>query len=175
MDQPVNSVCEEEVFREIYEKQSTSLRNFFYYSFGDFEKANDYVQEAFVKLWNNCSNIIFSKARSYLFTVAKRLFLDSKQREQVALKFRERQRLDLTSESPDFVFEEQEFKVRLEGAISALPDRQREIFLLNRIDGMPYKEIAEVMEVSIKTVEKHMATALRMLKSNVEELLTHKI
>ena len=66
--------------------------------------------------------------------------------------------------------EEQEFKNQLEKAIEALPENQREVFLMNRIDKMKYREIAEALGISQKAVEKRMHKALLELRK-----LTKKI
>jgi RNA polymerase sigma factor (sigma-70 family) len=60
--------------------------------------------------------------------------------------------------------EEQEFKQQLEKAISDLPEGQREVFLLNRIDKKTYREIAEMLGVSVKAIEKRMHKALKALR-----------
>ena len=66
--------------------------------------------------------------------------------------------------------EEDEFKTRLEQAISELVPTQREVFLMNRIDKKKYSEIAEELEISVKAVEKRMGKALKILRSKIKEL-----
>ena len=66
--------------------------------------------------------------------------------------------------------EEDEFKTRLEAAIGELPETQREVFLMNRIDKMTYNEIAEALGVSVKAIEKRMGKALKTLRSKIKEL-----
>ncbi len=73
-------------------------------------------------------------------------------------------------ETPEFKMEEEEFKVRLEAAIADLPETQREVFLMNRIDKMTYNEIAEALGVSVKAIEKRMGKALKTLRSKIKEL-----
>lgn len=70
---------------------------------------------------------------------------------------------------------EDEFKDKLEMAISNLSEKQREVFLMNRIDKMTFGEIALELEISVKAVEKRMGIALRTLKEDVEELRLFKI
>ena len=70
---------------------------------------------------------------------------------------------------------EDEFKDKLEMAISNLSEKQREVFLMNRIDKMTFGEIALEFEISVKAVEKRMGIALRTLKEDVEELRLFKI
>jgi RNA polymerase sigma-70 factor (ECF subfamily) len=57
--------------------------------------------------------------------------------------------LDRTNQSPEYILEEEEFKIKLQAAI-ALSEAQREVFLMNRIDGKKYREIAELLDISQK-------------------------
>ena len=82
----VKSVCESKVFEELYANHSRTLYNFVYYKCGNQDQAEDLVQEAFIKMWNNCAKIIFEKAKSFLYTVANNLFLNEVAHKKVVLK-----------------------------------------------------------------------------------------
>jgi DNA-directed RNA polymerase specialized sigma24 family protein len=69
------SVCEEENFNTLYRDFSKQLRNFLYYKVGDIDRAEDMVQDAMVKLWENCAEIAFEKAKSFLYTVCNNLLI----------------------------------------------------------------------------------------------------
>lgn len=170
MEKEILSVCKEKTFQKIYEEQVLPLRNFLYYKIGNSEKASDFAQEAFTKLWINCAKVYFDKAKSYLFTTANRIFLDDYDHQKVVLKFEKR--VDLNSGqmdyNPEYMYREAEFKNELEGMISNLPEKQRVAFLMSRIDKMPYAEIAMTLDVSIKTVEKHISNALKSLKNSLD-------
>jgi RNA polymerase sigma-70 factor (ECF subfamily) len=99
-----------------------------------------------------------------LFTVANNLFLNQAKHQKVVLKFEQRGHTQRTDEDPAFLLEEQEFKTRLEKAINDLPEGQREVFLMNRLDKMKYREIAEALNISVKAVEKRMHKALLALR-----------
>ncbi len=169
------SVCEEKNYQSLYEEHGQPLRNFLYYKCGDLGRAEDLAQEAFVKMWQKCKDVIFEKAKSYLFTVANRLFLNHIEHQKVVLKFEKKGHTDRNNQSPEFIMEEDEFKSKLEQAISDLSEAQREAFLMNRIDKMSYQEIADALGISVKAVEKRIHNALKTLKSKVEELDQHKI
>lgn len=158
------SVCEEKVFHEIFVEQATGLRNFIYYKCGDLKRAEDIVQDSFVKLWQNCAKVIYDKVRSYLYTIAMNQFRNEIEHNKVVLKFQSRQTERHVSETPQHILEQEEFKERLEAAISALPESQRVVFLMNRIDKKKYREIAEELGVSVKTIEKRMHQALGQLR-----------
>lgn len=163
------SVCEEHVYDELYKTHAESLRNHLYFKFGDLNQAEDIVQEAFIKLWAKCSTIVYEKAAGFLYTVAKNLFIDSIRTKKVALKF-EKNNVPLQKdvEDPYFHLRTKEFKEKIETAISALPEKQREAFLLNRIEKLTYKEIAIKLEISQTAVEKRIANALVKLKEITE-------
>ena len=72
----MSNVCEDQVYSAIFRTTSKTLFNYIYYKFGNEEKANDAVQEAFVKLWENCSKVTPEKAKSYLYTVANSMYLN---------------------------------------------------------------------------------------------------
>jgi len=166
---PEQNLCNDKIFNGFYQKHSRDLYNFMYYKSGDGDQAMDYVQEAFVKVFENCSKVDFSKAKSYLFTTANNLFLNVVKHQKVKLAYAKQQPAEvMTSEDPQFVLQEKEFMGQLEDAISELTEAQREVFLLNRIDGKKYREIAEMLAISEKAVEKRMMGALKKLRARLD-------
>ena len=162
-----DNVCEEEVYTSLFMANSKTVFNYIYYKFGNEEKAYDAVQEAFIKLWENCAKVSPDKAKSYVYTVANNLYLNVIKAEKVRLKYADKT-LKTTNESPEFILEENEFKEKLDGALDRLPDNQRTTFLLNRIDGKKYAEIAEMQGVSVKAIEKRMHLALKALRKQID-------
>lgn len=165
---PNQDLCKENVFLAFYRKHSRDLYNFMYYKCGNEDTASDLIQEAFIKVFENCSKIEFLKAKSYLFTTANNLFLNSAKHEKVKLRYNKNNPADdQDHENPDFLLQEKEFMQQLEKAIENLTEGQREVFLLNRIDGKKYREIAEMLNISEKAVEKRMMGALKSLRENI--------
>ncbi len=162
-----DNVCEEQVFGTIFKANSKTVFNYIYYKFGNQEKAYDAVQEAFMKLWENCAKVSPEKAKSYVYTVANNLYLNVIKAEKVRLKYADKT-LKTTHESPEFLMEENEFKEKLDRALNSLPENQRITFLLNRIDGKKYAEIAEMEGVSVKAIEKRMHLALKTLRGQID-------
>lgn len=159
-----NCICEQNIFERVYHSHSESLRNFLYYKTGSFQMAEDLTQDSFSKLWENCSKVTIEKAKSFVFTIGNNLFLNHAKHKKVVLKFESIRRTDSDKQDPQYLLEVDEFKLKLERAISDLPQKQREVFLMHRIDSMKYKEIAEALNISVKAVEKRMHKALRALK-----------
>ncbi len=157
-------VCKESVYENLFVTLAPTLRNFLLYKFRDLERADDIVQEAFVILWQNCKKVTPGLAKSYLFKVGQNQFLKLLDRDKVRQKHLSLQTDMVNKEDGEFQMEYNEFSATLESAIEQLPDGQREVFLLNRVDKKTYVEIAEMLEVSVKAVEKRMHKALVKLR-----------
>lgn len=155
------------MFSSLFKTNSKTVFNYIYYKFGNEEKAYDVVQEAFIKLWENCAKVSPEKAKSYVYTVANNLYLNVIKAEKVRLKYANKSN-DTSNESPEFLLEEKEYKEKLDKALNSLPENQRTTFLLNRIDGKKYAEIAEMEGVSVKAIEKRMHLALKALREQIE-------
>ena len=171
----IDSLCEEVNFRKVYSERFEQVRNFIYYKCGKLEDATDITQEALMRMWEKCSEVIPGKEINYLFTVANRIFLNQLRSTKIHLKFERAQTRSSDNMSPEYLMLENEFKERLESVLDEMPEDQRVIFLQSRIDDMKYAEIAEFHGISIKTVEAKMGRALRHLKENVEDLNKYKI
>ncbi|GIZ08530.1 RNA polymerase sigma factor [Flavobacterium sp. UMI-01] len=164
-----NSLCEENHFNDFYLKNVQSATNFAFFKCGNRDTALDLVQDAFTKIWENCAQIDFTKVKTYLWTTVNNLFLNSIKHQKVVFQYqKDVPNLDITNQNPEYLLQEEEFKEKLQKAISALSEAQREVFLLNRIEGKKYREIADLLGVSQKAVEKRMTAALKSLKSQVE-------
>ncbi len=163
----MDNVCEEKVFNAIFNSNSKTIFNYIYYKYGNEEKAYDAVQEAFVKLWENCAKVAPEKAKAFVYKVANNLYLNVLKAEKVRLKYADKAP-KVSQESPEFLMEEKEFKEKLDRALNSLPENQRTVFLLNRIDGKKYAEIAEMEGVSVKAIEKRMHLALKTLRAKID-------
>lgn len=163
------SLCDEIYFNEFYTTHIQSASNFAYYKSGNKNTALDLAQEAFIKIWENCNKIDFTKAKSYLFTVVNNLFLNKVKHEKVVFEYaKSSPYLDINNQSPEYLLEEEEFKLKLKKAIEDLTEAEREVFLMNRIDGKKYREIAELLAISQKAVEKRMSSALKKLRTKID-------
>lgn len=163
-----DNICNENIFSSIFNRHSKDLHNFLYYKYGDKLNPQDKVQEAFIKLWENCGKIAPEKAKSFLFTVANNLMLNAVAHQKVVLKFQKTKPKSSTHETPQFIMEENEYMIKLQKAISNLTEAQRVAFLMNRIEGKKHKEIAELLSISTKAVEKRIYGALKQLRQEIE-------
>lgn len=169
-EKPVGNICEEKLFNELFRKYSKDLHDFLYYKFGKENNPKDLVQEAFIKLWNNCHKVVPEKARSFLFTVANNQMLNELSKKKTALEHAQQKPKQHTPESPEYLLEEKEYMNKLRNALDNLSEEQRVTFMLNRIEGKKHKEIAEMLGISRKAVEKRIYTALNKLRKEVGDI-----
>ena len=167
MSKDHHNICHSKTFEMLYKKHARELRRFIFFKTQDIDKAEDILQDTFVKLWDNCSKVNCEKAKSYLFTIASNTFLNTIKHEKVVRNHRQNISNQYDNESPEFVLLEKEFMDKLQRTIDALPDKQKEVFLLNRIEKKKYKEIAVQLDISVKAVEKRMHSALLVLREQI--------
>jgi len=169
MLKPLNTdICSDNIFSKIFESHSNDVFNFLRYKYGDGLDARDKVQEAFIKLWDNCKKIAPEKAKSFLFTTANNMMLNEIKHKKVVLKHQQIKPKDYTNETPEFILEESEYMEKYQRALAKLSEAQRIAFLLNRVEGKRHKEIAEMLGISRKAVEKRIYGALKKLRVDIE-------
>ena len=170
MEEKIKSVCDRTYFSMLFDTHAETLRNFLYYRCRDMQQAEDLTQEAFLKLWKNCKKVLYEKARGFLFAVAKNAFYNQVAHNKVVLEYTRLPHSGKDPETPQFRLEEKEYMERLQGAINELPDGQREVFLMNRVDKVTYKEIAKMLGISETAVEKRMQKALIKMRKIVKNI-----
>jgi len=125
------------------------------------------MQDAFVKLWEKRAEVRVETAKTLLFTIGNNLMINSFKKEQRHITFVNQKEDRHEHENPEFILEQKQFKEKLEAAINDLPEGSRVVFLMNRIDGKKYAEIAESLGIGIKAVEKRMSVALKKLREKL--------
>ncbi len=165
------SLCEDATFKEVFDSYFKVLRNFLIFRFRNPDFAEDIAQNAFVKLWENCNILKKEQAKSFLFTTAIRLSLNQIKHQKVVNDYEIKLvSKSINNQSPHFLMEENEIKKQLEVAINNLPQKQREVFLLNRFENLSYLEIANSLDLSVKAVEKRMHLALLSLRKVIHNI-----
>lgn len=162
-------ICEDSVFRDLYERLAEDLNSYLYYKFGERLGPGDKVQEAFVKLWENCKKVTPAKAKSFLYTVANNLMLNEVKHQKVVLKYQNEKPSGLTSESPEFILEQEEYLKKYQEVLASLSEEQRTAFLLNKAEGKKHEEIAQMLGVTRKVVEYRIYSAFKVLKEKLQD------
>jgi len=141
----------------------------------DFETAKEIVQDAFISMWEKRETIDMSRpVKSYLTMVihnkCTNYLRDNRKFDTYLLDIENL--LDVQEyESSDSLIEE-ELKAKIDSAIAELPEKCREIFVLNRFESLKYQQIADKLQISVKTVETQMSKALQHMRVRLAEYVT---
>jgi RNA polymerase sigma-70 factor (ECF subfamily) len=161
----------EKLFKENYK----SLCNVVFRIINDWDASEDVVQEMFLKLWKKKKDIkIESSLKGYLFKAASNSAINYLQ-SQRKLKIKEELTEQINNSQiieESLNYDGRELQIRIEVALNKLPPKCKVIFLLSRQEGMKYQEIADELDISIKTVENQMGIALKKMKEELAPYLT---
>lgn len=151
----------ERVFRKYYEP----LCRYAYSIVHDTDEAEEIVQEFFYTFWLNRNRIsIRLSLKSYLYRSIRNRALRYLQHKNMESQYHSQDYVLNHVESPEQVIQGSEMAGIIDKTLKGLPERTRQIFLLNRVNGLKYKEIADLLKISIKTVEADMGKALLELR-----------
>ena len=162
-------------FDRVYELYSHKLFSFVFKMLKNEAEADDIVQEVFVKIWESRHKLEdYKLLNSYIFTIAYNNSIDLIRKRISNIKYLEHLKnsavIDFT---PTFIsqIEFNELNIKAEELVANLPERQKQVYLLHREEGLTYHEIAEQLGISKNTVENHMVKALKYLRQNMDNSL----
>lgn len=162
------SRTELERFERLFKEYYAPLCRYAYSIVRDADQAEEIVQEFFYSYWNNRNRLsIRISLKSYLFRSIRNRAVRYLQHKKVEEQYREHNRISAFFDSPEQIFNGNEMAELVEKTLEELPDRCRQVFLLNRVNGLKYKEIAALLKVSVKTVEADMGKALLAFRTKL--------
>lgn len=157
----------EELFRGLFKPLCGFAMKFT----GDPDAAKNLVHEVFIQVWEKFDSLPEdTNYKSYCYTAVRNKCLNyirDKKKFVMLENVPENQLTEINSTLETFELEQ-----KIEAAIASLPEKCRMVFELNRIEGLKYAQIAEKMNISIKTVEAQMSKALGVMKEHLSEFLT---
>lgn len=160
-------------FEALFRKEITRLHNFARQYVSDSDSAMDICQNVFVILWEKRDTLENRDTlKSYLYTSVKNRCLNYIRDHK---KYKSRV-LDLECADEDTFFvayaqtDTDALETQIHAALASLPERCRQVFEMSRFQDMKYREIAEALDISQKTVEAHMSKAMRMLREALAHL-----
>ena len=160
-------VNNQEALEALFNKYYYNLCDFAFQFVRSFDLTEEVVSDVFLKIWKNRHDLVITgNFKAYMYTATRNQALNYLQKEK-----REWTSLDeLKEESskryrPDEELMFQELENRIEILINTLPPRRKVIFKLSRIEGLTYQEIADILSISIHTVQNQMVSAVKQLAS----------
>jgi RNA polymerase sigma-70 factor (family 1) len=163
---------EKEEFKALFETHFEDVRRYVFYRSGNDELATDIAQDTFMRIWEKQLTIDHKQVKGLLFKIAGDLFVSHYRKEQVAFNFFNTFQPINKSTSPEDELHFQELKIAYDTALKTMPEKQRTVFLMNRIDELKYKEIADQLGLSVKAIEKRMSQALDHLKTHLKDKIS---
>jgi len=159
-------------FDRVYELYSHKLFSFVSRILKNEAEADDIVQEVFVKIWESRDKLDDHKLlNSYIFTIAYNNSIDLIRKRISNNKYLEHlKNSSVINFTPTIIsqIEFDELNNQAEKLIANLPERQKQVFLLHKKEGLTYPEIAGQLGISKNTVENHMAKALKYLREHMD-------
>jgi RNA polymerase sigma-70 factor (ECF subfamily) len=136
------------------------------------ETCEDIVQDTFLYIWKNRKQIeIISSFRNLLITSVKNNCIDHLRKQAVRKNYSREEVIQEITNSPEEIYTVRELEKKLHTALAKLPENVRKAFQLSRFENMTYKQIAEEMSVSQKTVEAYISKALSILRAELRDYL----
>ena len=162
-------------FDLVYELYSHKLFSFVFKILKNEAEVDDIVQEVFVKIWESRNKLEdYKLLNSYIFTIAYNNSIDLIRKRISSNKYLEHLKYSASINfTPTIIsqIEYNELNNQVGMLIANLPDRQKQVYLLHREEGLTYPEIAEKLGISKNTVENHMVKALKYLRQNMDNSL----
>ena len=159
-------------FRQIFDALFSNLAKFSYSFVQSKEAATEIVDELFVRLWTNKANIIkINDLRVYLYTATKNASLNyiAKKAKQIEMEPYENLHVQIADgASPEQLMITKEMLQKIKQAVDSLPPRCKLIFKLVREDGLRYGEVAEILSLSVKTIDAQMVIAVSKIRESVK-------
>ncbi len=171
---PPHNISTKEGYEALFREHYEGLCSYVHFFLKDYAAAEEVVQDLFFNLWKKRHELeINTSIKSYLYKSARNLSLNVIKHIEVRenyKKLNEEQRTDGQMQQSVEV-ETMELEERIKTAIDQLPPERKRIFLMSRYEDLKYREIADKLNLSIKTVEAQMGKALRFLKEQLSEYL----
>jgi len=162
-------------FEKLFREHFTGLCYFARKYTGDLDSAKEVVHSVFIRVWENRLEFDWDKpAKSYLFTSVYNRSLNFVRDNKKFISHDDATARNLIADESVFSddLETAELESRIKSALQLLPEKCREVFEMSRFGGRKYTEIAEQLNISVKTVETHMSKALAVLKEELKDYLT---
>jgi RNA polymerase sigma-70 factor, ECF subfamily len=157
-------------FDLLYKKYSKRVYKFGFSILKTREESENLIQDVFLGLWENRNNVEKdSSVKSYLFTIAYNSAISVIRKKAKESRFFEylKSIQEKDEEPANVKIEYEELKNKLDDIIIALPQRQKEVYMLHKDEGLKYNEIAARLNISVNTIENHMSRALKTIREKI--------
>ncbi|MEP2025105.1 MAG: RNA polymerase sigma-70 factor [Reichenbachiella sp.] len=161
----ITDLSNENTFEKVFKAYYQQLAAFAYQYVESHETAEEIVQDVFTNVWSKSDQIeIRTAVKSYLYGAVRNACLNFIKHKKIERRYEEQELLKSDGFETDFL-ELDELQMEIDAALNQLPEKCRQIFEMSRFEEKKYKEIAEELGLSIKTVENQMGRALKVMRT----------
>ncbi len=163
-----------EGFEILFKQHYEPLCAFVYGILRDHDASEEVVQDLFVKMWVKRKDIpADTSMKAYLYRAARNMALNQVKHIEIKDQYKlyNKEAMSFSEQNAGDPSEENELQAMVQRAVENLPPERKKVFLMSREEGLKYKEIAEKLNISIKTVENQMGKALSTLRNDLAEYL----
>lgn len=156
-------------FKEICRIYYDPLYRFLWRKTRDSEISKDLIQELFLNVWRLRQRLDETKSfKAYLYTSANNLAVNHLKQKVTRQNYLSQ---SVSEDANTLEDDSRELNEYIDDVLQGIPDEQRTVFILNKFEGFKYAEIAEIMQISIKTVESRMSKILKTLRQRLGHLV----
>lgn len=167
-------ISDKKGFESLFKTYYSDLCSYAHHFLRDHAASEEIVQDIFFKLWTKRESLeIKSSIKSYLYQSTKNRCLNLIKHIEIRENYKDHNQ-SIRSEQEQYFAQEMEqveLNDKIQKAINALPTERQRIFRMSRFEDLKYKEIAEKLDISVKTVENQMGKALKFLRDELAEYL----
>ncbi len=164
----------ESAFEMIFRTYYQPLCRYAYSFLQDKEEAEEVVQSSFITVWDKRNSLtIETSVKSYLYRMVRNSCLNVIKHEKIKQQHvaHELAVSEVSHESVSQKVHAAELEIKISEAMKTLPEQCRLVFQLSRFEELKYQEIADQLQISVKTVENHMGKALKLMRVQLKEYL----
>jgi RNA polymerase sigma-70 factor (ECF subfamily) len=165
---------DEAAFEQVFKTHYKNLHAYAFTILKDEDEAEEMVQQVFFKLWERSEHLSVSGSiAAYLYRAVHNESLNFIKHQKVKAGHRLHVAYSMKnkSEQAQSKMIRKELESKFREALNELPEQCRTVFQLSRFEDMKYKEIADKLDISVKTVENHMGKALKLLRTKLVDFL----
>lgn len=163
-------------FEELFNKYYNLLSNYSDNIINDKSTAEEVVADVFANIWIKRKKLNINKnVKSYLYKSTRNTTISYLRKQKDNIEIIDENQINIPNywSSPDNKLLKEDLNFKLENMLCKIPERSREIFTLHRFNGLKYNDIAQILDISVKTVEKHMSKSLKIIRENYKKYLNN--
>lgn len=154
-------------FKELFNMHFDAIRRYIYYRCSDSELASDIAQDLFTKIWEKNKQVNPLKDKALLYKMASDMLVSRMRRKKIEVNYTNSVIIEKSSDLPDKDINIAQLKTSYISALSEMTENTRITYLMSREEDMKYHEIADILGIGVKAVEKRMSAALEILRKKL--------